>query len=53
MVVISSVSFTVPVDVLPALTHQAYNNPILIAPGGWSYERASQPTKFELVTLLI
>jgi hypothetical protein len=43
----------VPVDVLLALSHWPYNNPILIAPGGWSYERASQPAKFELVTLII
>jgi hypothetical protein len=47
------VSFAVPVDVLLALTHRPYNNPVLKAPGGWSYERASQPIKFELVTLII
>jgi hypothetical protein len=30
------VSDVIPVDVLPALTHQPYNNPVLIAPGRWS-----------------
>jgi hypothetical protein len=47
------VSDAVLVDVLSALTHRPYNNPVLIAPGGWSYERASQHVKFELVTLII
>jgi hypothetical protein len=47
------VSFTILVDVLLALTHQPYNNPVLDAPGRWSYERASQPVKFELVILII
>jgi hypothetical protein len=47
------VSNAVPVDILPALTHRPYNNPVLVAPGGWSYEWASQPAKFDLVTLII
>jgi hypothetical protein len=47
------VSFAILVDVLPALTHQPYNNQVLGAPGRWSYERASQPIKFELATLII
>jgi hypothetical protein len=46
-------SFAVPVDVLSALTHRPYNNTILVAPDRWSYERASNPAKFELVTLII
>jgi hypothetical protein len=53
MVDTGTMSFPIPVDVLPALTHRPYNNPVLIAPGGWSDERASQPAKFELVTLII
>jgi hypothetical protein len=47
------VSFAVPVDVLPTLTHCPYNNPVLVVPGGWSYDRALQPAKFEFVTLII
>jgi hypothetical protein len=35
------VSCLILVDVLPALTHQPYNNPVLVAPGRWSKERAS------------
>jgi hypothetical protein len=53
MVDAGPVSFTIPVDILLALTHQPYNNPVLEASGGWSYERVSQPVKFELVTLII
>jgi hypothetical protein len=49
----SPVSDAVLVDVLPVVTHWPYYNPVLIAPGGWSYERASQPIKFDLVTLII
>jgi hypothetical protein len=41
LVDIGPVSDVVPVNVLPALTHRPYNNPVLVAPGGWSYERAS------------
>jgi hypothetical protein len=37
---------TILVDVLSALTHRSYNNPILVSPGKWSYERESQPAKF-------
>ncbi len=47
------VSDGVPVDVLPALTHRPYNNLIFIAPNGCNYERALQPAKFELITLII
>jgi hypothetical protein len=36
MVDAGTVSDAVPVDVLPALTHWPYNNPILVAPGRWS-----------------
>jgi hypothetical protein len=49
----SPVSDAVLVDVLPTLTHWPYNNSILVAPGRWSYERALQPIKFDLVTLII
>jgi hypothetical protein len=30
------VSDPILVDVLPAITHRPYNNPVLIAPGRWS-----------------
>jgi hypothetical protein len=54
MVDVGSVSFAIPVDVLPTLPHRRYNNLVLDeAPRGWTYERASQPVKFELVTLII
>jgi hypothetical protein len=53
MVDAGPVSDAIPVDALPALTHWPYNNPVLVAPVGWSYERASQPAKFKLVTLII
>jgi hypothetical protein len=53
MVDTSPVSDTDPVDVLLALTHRPYNNPIFVAPNGWIYERALQPAKFELITLII
>jgi hypothetical protein len=46
-----TVSYPVPVDGLPPLTHRPYNNLVLVAPGRWSPERALQPAKFELVTL--
>jgi hypothetical protein len=29
----SLVSIAVPIDILPALTHRPYNNPVLNAPG--------------------
>jgi hypothetical protein len=41
MVDAGPVSFAVPVDVLPVLTHRPYNNLVLDALGRWSYERAS------------
>jgi hypothetical protein len=53
LVGIGLVSFVIPVDVLLALTHRSYNNLVLVAHGGWSYERALEPAKFELVTLII
>jgi hypothetical protein len=34
LVVASPVFDTIPVDVLPALTHRPYNNPVLIGPAG-------------------
>jgi hypothetical protein len=36
MVDIGTVSFPIPVDVLPTLTHRPYNNLVLVAPGRWS-----------------
>jgi hypothetical protein len=51
MVDTGTVPFPVPVDVLPALAHRSYNNPVLIALGRWNYERVSQLAKLGLVTL--
>jgi hypothetical protein len=36
MVDTTTVSFPIPIDVLPSLTHRPYNNPVLVAPGRWS-----------------
>jgi hypothetical protein len=46
-----AVPLAIPVDVLPPpLTNWMDHRPILPSPSRWSQERASQPTKIELVT---